>query len=100
MELGFVDAVKQNNHFSLSQVDAEIVCLLVIFLRPTPQITGGKKQSDEGVALFAVRVNLPCYVFHTFNSLLSGKPVDKSCCSTSLRISIDFAANKKRACES
>jgi hypothetical protein len=24
------------------------------------QITGGKKQSDEGAALFAVRVNLPC----------------------------------------
>jgi hypothetical protein len=27
----------------------------------TPQITGGKKQSDEGAALFAVRVNLPGY---------------------------------------
>jgi hypothetical protein len=27
----------------------------------TPQITGGKKQSDEGAELFAVRVNLPCY---------------------------------------
>jgi len=26
----------------------------------TPQITGGKKQSDEGAALFAVRVNLHC----------------------------------------
>jgi hypothetical protein len=26
----------------------------------TPQITGGKKQSDEGAALFAVRVDLPC----------------------------------------
>jgi hypothetical protein len=25
----------------------------------TPQITGGKKQSDEGAALFVVRVNLP-----------------------------------------
>jgi hypothetical protein len=24
------------------------------------QITGGKKQSDEGAALFAVRVNLHC----------------------------------------
>jgi hypothetical protein len=28
----------------------------------TPQITGGKKQSDEGAALFAVRVHLLCYV--------------------------------------
>jgi len=27
----------------------------------TAQITGGKKQSDEGAALFGVRVNLPCY---------------------------------------
>jgi hypothetical protein len=28
----------------------------------TPQITGGKKQSDEerGAALFDVQVNLPC----------------------------------------
>jgi hypothetical protein len=26
----------------------------------TPQITGGKKQSDEGATLFAVRVHLPC----------------------------------------
>jgi len=26
----------------------------------TPQITGGEKQSDEGAALFAVRVDLPC----------------------------------------
>jgi hypothetical protein len=26
----------------------------------TPQITGGKKQSDEGAALFAVRVDLSC----------------------------------------
>jgi len=26
----------------------------------TPQITGGKKQSDEGAVLFAVRVHLPC----------------------------------------
>jgi len=25
------------------------------------QITGGEKQSDEGAALFAVRVHLPCY---------------------------------------
>jgi len=59
------------------------------------QITGVKKQS--GAALFDARVNLPCYVFHTFNSLLLGKPDAKSCCSTSLRISIDLAANKKRA---
>ena len=29
-------------------------------LRPTPQITGAKKQSEA--ALFGVRVNLPCYV--------------------------------------
>jgi len=28
--------------------------------RLTSQITGGKKQSDEGAALFAVRVHLPC----------------------------------------
>jgi len=27
----------------------------------TSQITGGKKQSDEGAALFAVRVHLPCW---------------------------------------
>jgi len=26
-----------------------------------PQITGGKKQSEERAALFAVRVHLPCY---------------------------------------
>jgi hypothetical protein len=26
----------------------------------TPQITGSKKQSEKRVALFAVRVNLPC----------------------------------------
>jgi hypothetical protein len=26
----------------------------------TPQITGDKKQSDEGAALFVVRVHLPC----------------------------------------
>jgi len=26
----------------------------------TPQITGGKKQSEERAALFAVRVHLPC----------------------------------------
>jgi len=26
----------------------------------TSQITGGKKQSEERAALFAVRVNLPC----------------------------------------
>jgi hypothetical protein len=31
------------------------------FSRITSQITGGKKQSDEGAALFAVRVHLPCY---------------------------------------
>jgi hypothetical protein len=29
-------------------------------LQLTPQITGGKKQSDEGAALFAVRVHFPC----------------------------------------
>jgi|TARA_Y100000310_G_C19985826_1_gene491868 hypothetical protein len=28
---------------------------------PTPQITGGKKQSEERTALIAVRVHLPCY---------------------------------------
>jgi hypothetical protein len=27
----------------------------------TSQITGGKKQSDGGAVLFAVRVHLPCY---------------------------------------
>ena len=27
----------------------------------TSQITGGKKQSEERAALFAVRVHLPCY---------------------------------------
>ena len=33
----------------------------------TSQITGSKKQSDEGAALFAVRVNLLyCYVFSFF----------------------------------
>ncbi len=26
----------------------------------TSQITGSKKQSDEGATLFTVRVNLPC----------------------------------------
>jgi hypothetical protein len=31
------------------------------FVPLTSQITGGKKQSDEGAALFAVRVHLPCY---------------------------------------
>ena len=31
------------------------------FVSLTSQITGGKKQSDEGAGLFAVRVNLPCY---------------------------------------
>lgn len=41
----------------------------IVFLSPhfvfsglTPQITGGKKQSDEGAVLFAVRVYLPCYM--------------------------------------
>ena len=34
-------------------------------LHITPQITGDKKQSEA--ALFGVRVNLPCYVFYSFN---------------------------------
>jgi len=35
----------------------------MFFVQLTPQITGGKKQSDEerGAALFDVRVNLPCW---------------------------------------
>jgi len=35
---------------------------MILFTHITPQITGGKKQSDEerGAAFFAVRVNLPC----------------------------------------
>jgi hypothetical protein len=33
------------------------------FVGRTPQITGGKEQSDEGAALFDVRVHLPCYAF-------------------------------------
>jgi hypothetical protein len=37
------------------------------YVHITPQITGGKKQSDEGAALFAVRVNLPCYVRISIN---------------------------------
>jgi hypothetical protein len=36
---------------------------LVDFTRLTPQFTGGKKQSEERTALFAVRVKLSCYVF-------------------------------------
>ena len=39
--------------FLQTQVDGGIVCLLVIFLRPTPQFTGGKKHSEERAALFA-----------------------------------------------
>jgi hypothetical protein len=31
--------------------------------RLTPQITGSKKYSDEGAALFAARVYLHCYVY-------------------------------------
>ena len=34
--------------------------------RLTAQITGGEKHSEERAALFDVRVNLPCYVLHTF----------------------------------
>jgi len=50
LELGFVDAVKQNNHFSQSQVDTEIVCLLIIFLRPTP--SSGAFKSGVAFAVF------------------------------------------------
>jgi len=35
----------------------------------TSQITGGKKQSDEGAALFGVRVDLPCYAFTDYGNL-------------------------------
>jgi len=38
---------------------ARIFCLLD-HDRLTPQITGSKKQRDEGAVLFAVRVHLPC----------------------------------------
>jgi len=35
--------------------------LYIQFGRITPQITGDKKQSDEGAAFFGVRVHLPCW---------------------------------------
>jgi hypothetical protein len=38
----------------------ETVWGLVRFGALTAQITGGKKQSEERAALFAVRVHLPC----------------------------------------
>jgi len=43
----------------------------------TSQITGGKKQSEERAALFAVRVHLHCYAFIAFMSApkYSARPV-------------------------
>jgi hypothetical protein len=38
----------------------------------TPQITGGKKQSEEQAVLFDVRVNLLCCAFY---SLITQKPL-------------------------
>jgi len=40
--------------------DAESCLPICVLAGLTPQITGGKKQSDEGAALFAFRVHLPC----------------------------------------
>jgi hypothetical protein len=42
--------------------------MLITYVQLTPQITGDKKQSEA--ALFGVRVNLPCYLFHLTVSLL------------------------------
>ena len=85
------------------EIKDEIIVIVTSIVSPshiTSQFTGGKKHSEERTALFTVRVKLPCYVFHAFSSLLAGNPEDKSCCSTSVRSSLDFAANRKRACES
>jgi len=40
--------------------DIYFIPRLLVVTQLTLQITGGKKQSDEGAALFAVRVHLPC----------------------------------------
>ena len=39
---------------------ADFMLISFSFVCLTSQITGGKKQSDEGAALFDVRVHLPC----------------------------------------
>ena len=41
----------------------------------TPQITGGKKHSDEGAALFGVRVHLLCYVIDSSISMLNSRNI-------------------------
>jgi hypothetical protein len=48
--------VVTDKHFSFLSI--EIIHRLSSFKWLTPQITGGKKQSEA--ALFAVRVHLPC----------------------------------------
>ena len=49
----------------------KLKCLAKVNL--TSQITGGKKQSDEGAALFAVRVHLPCYAIDNFANKTLGQ---------------------------
>ncbi len=53
LELSFVDAVKQNNHFSQIQVACENACLLVVFLRPTP--SSGAFKAGVAFAFFCKR---------------------------------------------
>jgi len=43
LDCGFVDAVKQNNHFSQILVACNNACLLVIFLRPTTKLCGANE---------------------------------------------------------
>jgi hypothetical protein len=51
---------------------------VVLFLKTviSSQITGGKRQSGEGEALFTVRAHLPCYAIFYF---WQGHTIDRAC---------------------